>query len=79
MQADPEAVSIFILPPDMCELERRLHDRGTDSVSAQAARLNMAKKEMGYVSEYDYAVVNADITKTAEEITEIIDYYSGNN
>jgi guanylate kinase len=39
----------------------------------------MAKKEMGYVSEYDYAVVNSDITKTAEEIIDIVDYYSGNN
>jgi len=76
MEADPEAVSIFILPPNMCELERRLHDRGTDSDCAQAARLNMARHEMNFVSEYDYAVVNADIKKAVEDIINIIDYYS---
>ena len=70
-EAMPEAVSIFILPPDIPELERRLKGRGTDTIEACAARLERAMQEIGEMESYDYAVVNEDVRRAAKEIFEI--------
>ena len=72
MNADPNAVSIFISPPNMEELARRLSGRGTDSEDARAARLKRAEQEMEETFVYDHIVINENITKAAEDILEII-------
>ena len=68
----PEATSIFIVPPDMKELERRLRGRGTDSEEKLAARLEWARLEMEEKECYDYIVVNDYVSRAAEEILSII-------
>ena len=73
MEKDPEAVSIFIVPPDMDELERRLRGRATDSEEKLAARLARARQEMEEKSHYAHIVVNDDLSRAAEEIISIID------
>ena len=54
----PEAVVIFVAPPSVEELERRLSGRKTDSPEAQRLRLETARREMGKAAEFDYVVVN---------------------
>ncbi len=67
----PNTVSIFILPPSMDELTKRLVKR--DKLSTETKkRLNSAKKELAKVKEFDYAIINDDIDKTVEKINAII-------
>lgn len=54
----PAAVSLFILPPSLIELERRLRGRGTDSDEVITRRLNHSRDDLSHWSEYDYLVVN---------------------
>ena len=54
-------VSIFILPPSMFELERRLKSRGQDSAEVIAARMQKSRDEISHWAEYDYVLVNDDI------------------
>jgi len=63
---------IFIAPPDLGELERRLRGRGTESEEHIAVRLKNAKAEMQDASEYDYLVVNDQLDETIELLTSII-------
>ena len=72
MQKCPEAVSIFILPPSMEELERRLRGRGTESDGVIRERLDQAARELRHVEDYRYAVINSDFHKAAEEIRDIL-------
>ncbi|MEE9552676.1 MAG: guanylate kinase [candidate division Zixibacteria bacterium] len=67
-----EAVSIFVIPPSLTELKRRLYKRRTDSVEQMKLRLNTAVKEIGYWKKYDYVVVNDDLKKATEEVDKII-------
>ena len=69
----PEAVSIFIMPPSFSELERRLCGRGTDSKEVIEARLKTALSEIKRAPEYDYIVVNGDISAAVEDIIHIIE------
>lgn len=73
MAKEPEAVSIFIVPPDMDELERRLRGRATDSEEKLTARLQRARQELEEKGYYDHIVVNDDLTRATEEIISIID------
>lgn len=57
----PEAVSIFILPPSMAELERRLKGRGSDSAEVIARRTAAALGEMRHVAEFDFVIINNDL------------------
>lgn len=68
----PDAVTIFILPPDMKSLSQRLAGRGTESAEQTALRLGKAMAEMGYLSGYDYYVVNDDLEKAIGEVSEIM-------
>ncbi len=68
----PEAVSIFIMPPSFAELKRRLSGRGTESVELIQKRLNSALGEIKRATEYDYIVVNEDITAAADDIMSVI-------
>jgi len=73
MQKRPDAITIFIVPPNMEELENRLRGRGTDSEEKLAARLKRASQELKEQSHYDYIVVNDSVSRTVSEILSIID------
>lgn len=60
----PQAESIFILPPSIAELRRRLEGRGTDSAEVIERRMAMAREEISHALEADYLVVN-DVFETA--------------
>ena len=68
----PECVSIYVLPPSMEELEKRIRGRNTEKEEVILSRLNKAKEEIKLAGIYKYNVVNNDIEKTALEITNII-------
>lgn len=71
-QIMPECVSIFILPPSMRELEKRLRGRSTEGDEVVDARLAAASQEMHHAEDYDYVVVNDTVDKAVEEIKTII-------
>ena len=71
-EAAPEAILIFIMPPSMEELEKRLRGRGDTSDEQIAMRLERAVWEMEQRSWYDHVVVNDDAERCAEEILKII-------
>jgi guanylate kinase len=70
----PEALTIFIMPPSVEALRRRLVARGTETPEQREIRLRNAEIEMAAAPEYDYVVVNEDgkIDETADQIAEII-------
>ena len=68
----PEAVRIFIMPPSFAELKRRLSGRGTESEELIQKRLASALGEIKRAAEYDYIVVNEDITAAADDIMSVI-------
>ena len=68
----PDAVMIFIIPPSLEELERRLKGRGTDTERAIEARLIRARQEYREADFYDYIIVNDDAEKAAAELSAII-------
>lgn len=71
----PDAVLIFIAPPSMDELRRRLVGRGTEDAADIERRMNDALKELAVKDSYDEIVVNDDIDKTVDELIAIIDRY----
>ena len=71
-EAAPEALLIFIMPPSLEELERRLRGRGDTSEEQIAMRMERAAWEMEQRSWYDYVVVNDDAQRCADEILNII-------
>lgn len=64
----PEALRVFILPPSMSELERRLRGRSSDSPGAIAKRLNRALEEIAAANEFDIQVVNDDLETALKTI-----------
>lgn len=68
----PEAVKIFIIPPTLEELRRRLDGRGTDTARAIEARLIRARQEYEEADFYDYILVNDDADRAARELAAII-------
>ena len=67
-----DLVRIFILPPSMAELERRLHARGTDSDEVIADRMARAAGEISHWPEYDYVLVNRDTAECLGEVRAIV-------
>jgi guanylate kinase len=67
-----DLVRIFLLPPSMDELERRLHSRGTDSDSVIADRMQRAEAEISHWAEYDYVLVNDEPAKCLSAIRTIV-------
>jgi guanylate kinase len=67
-----DLVKIFILPPSMEELEKRLRDRGTDSAETIAFRMKRAAAEIGHWAEYDYVLINDDVDKCTEAVRAIV-------
>lgn len=66
-----DCVFIFILPPSMRHLRKRLEKRKTDSVKVINQRLRVAKKELTFLKYYDYEVINDDIKTAFEELKAI--------
>ena len=71
-KARDEVVSVFILPPSMQELERRLRARAQDSDEVVVGRMAKAAAEISHWSEYDYVLVNHDFDQTLEKIDTIL-------
>lgn len=69
----PDAVSVFIAPPSLEELERRLRGRSTESEEKILGRLETARRELGHTDEYDYVVVNDDVGRAAGELLGIME------
>ena len=69
----PDALTIFIIPPDMEELERRLRGRGTDNEEKLKARLERARQELEERNIYKHTVINDRVTRVAGEILSIIE------
>ena len=67
-----DLVRIFILPPSMDELERRLRARGTDSEEVIDSRMRRAASEIGHWGEYDYVLINEDMDACLGEVQAII-------
>lgn len=66
-------VSVFVLPPSIEELERRLMKRAQDSVETVDRRMAQAKSEISHWHEYDYVLINDDLERCADELDLIID------
>ena len=64
----PECVTIFILPPSLAELERRLRDRRTDSEEVIERRLRDAVSDMGRWDEFDYIIINDDLDQAVASL-----------
>ena len=68
----PDAVGIFILPPSVEELERRMRSRGQDSEAVIRRRLDNAREELAHCGEFKYAIINKDFDAARRELAEII-------
>lgn len=63
--------SVFITTPTLAELEKRLHNRSTDSEEVIAKRIEMAKREVQRISEYDFLIVNDNLDEASEILVSI--------
>jgi guanylate kinase len=73
----PESVTIFIRPPSMEVLRRRLEARGTDSPEAIARRMQNAAGEMAQMDFYRHIIVNDDLQAAVRELVAVVDAYRG--
>jgi len=70
-QAEADVVRVFVLPPSMTELARRLHTRAQDAEDVISRRLGRAPGEIGHWAEYDYVLVNEDYDRTYSDLVHI--------
>lgn len=70
-EAEPSATLIFLLPPSWDELVHRLVGRGTEDEEERARRLRTARVELAAQSEFDYLIVNGDVSQAAREVVEL--------
>ena len=68
----PQSVLVFLKPPSLAELKRRLVSRNTDGKKEISKRLKIAKKELLFMPKYDYVVVNRKLPQAAREVALII-------
>lgn len=71
-QLYPQAISIFILPPSIEALEKRLNNRGQDSQAVIEKRLAAARNEMSHVGEFDYVTINDEFDVALEDLRAIV-------
>lgn len=69
----PQAKSIFVMPPSLAVLERRLKARKQDGASTIAMRMRAAKREMSHKNEYDYVIVNDQFEQAFAKLEAILD------
>ncbi|HSN63318.1 MAG TPA: guanylate kinase [Azonexus sp.] len=68
----PQAIGVFILPPSMEELTRRLTGRGTDSTEVVERRLAAAQAEMRHVGEFDYVIINDGLEQALDDLRAVV-------
>jgi guanylate kinase len=68
----PGSVTIFVDAPTFAELERRLRERATESSGEIQVRLDLARKQQTLKDRFDYAIVNDEVERAAQELTEIV-------
>lgn len=68
----PDAISVFILPPSVTELERRLRDRKTDSDEVIARRLSDALGDMSHWNEFEFAIINDDLDQAVNQLEAVL-------
>ncbi|HEX5611875.1 MAG TPA: guanylate kinase [Burkholderiales bacterium] len=68
----PECVGIFILPPSVAELERRMRGRGKDSDAVIARRMANARDELAHAPEFEYAIINKDFDEALQDLVGVI-------
>ncbi len=68
----PGAVLIFLIPPSLKELRKRLEERGTETQEVIEQRLKRAEEEIEYIDNYDYVVVNDTVIQATEDIKKIV-------
>jgi len=72
MEKYPEALSIFLIPPSLEELEARLRARATETEDVLQKRLSKAKEEMSFTEKFDHVVINDDLDKAVDSVKKII-------
>ena len=75
-QQMPEALMVFLAPPSIDELERRLLGRGTEGAEERSRRLETAVEEMAAEPEFDVTIVNADVSTACAELVELLRFGS---
>lgn len=68
----PHGVFIFVVPPSLAVLSERIHKRGTESEEVIRKRLETATRELGYVTEYDYVIVNDVLENAVDKLKSIL-------
>ncbi|MCG8369820.1 MAG: guanylate kinase [Proteobacteria bacterium] len=68
----PESVTIFIMPPSVAELERRLRERRTDAPDVIERRLRDARSDMSHWDEFDYVIVNDDLNRAVADLEAVL-------
>ena len=68
----PNALLLFVMPPDVAELKKRLVGRGTETLDVIEKRLMRAKEESAGIEEYDYIVINDDLEQCVDEVNGIV-------
>ena len=68
----PECISIFILPPSIEALEKRLKGRGTDAADVIARRMAAAREDVAHVAEFDYVIINDDLNEALHEFNAVV-------
>src|SRR6185295_18874734 len=71
-KARTDLASVFVLPPSIPELERRLHERAQDDYETIHRRMAKAADEMSHWAEYDYVVINRDLTQAFADVSAIL-------
>ena len=68
----PQCIGVFILPPSIEELERRMRTRGQDSDAVIRRRLTSAEEEVTHAAEFDYAIINKDFDTAKQDLQAIV-------
>ena len=71
-RARQDLVSVFILPPSIKELEKRLFKRAQDTSEVVANRMSKSASEMSHYPEYDYVIINHDLDKSVQQVQSIL-------
>jgi guanylate kinase len=71
-ESAPEAISVFVLPPSLAELERRLRGRKTDNEATIRRRLADALADMSHWTEFDHVIVNDELDSAADALAAVV-------
>ncbi len=79
LQDNPQAITIFVHPGSMAELEKRLRNRGTESQESIQRRLDVAAEELALRHHYTHEVINVEINSTVQQLCTLLMQYQGEN